>query len=401
MKNNHSPKIRRISESVFHLDLRSNSFDAIRAIVADGKKVLQFPTRAAAERKAEEIENLIAEHGRKKIASVNYILKEDPAVLQEMLTPYNKTIRDAVEFYAKYLQSESEKQRSETFNKLLDEWLGEKEREVQEKTLRRRTLLTLKSVAKKYKAQWGDKQVATITSGEIQIWLNGLTCTLKGSSPVIIPASQQTKYHCWSYLSQFFNWCRRKYKTPKENPCEFITVKRDDNDVEYFTPEETQAIIDLSLTERYIDLLPFHVICLFSGVRPTECEHLTWEDIDFADRSIIIDKKYAKTRKHRRIEMQQNLIDWLKWFRAEYPKKPLIQEINFQDSARRFRSKLGFWLANGMRHSFASYYLGGIRKDFGALELQMGNSRTMLQNHYVRFPTAEESNKFWSIKPTK
>ena len=400
MKN--SPKIRRMGDKVFHLDLRSNTFNDVRAVVADGKKILQFQTRKEAEEKAEAIERLIAEHGRKKIASVDFILKEDPRLLQEKLTPYNKTIRDAVEFYVQHLETEMEKQRSETFDKLLDEWIGQKEREVQENTLRPRTLLTLKSMSKKYKIQWGNKRVATISSGDIKTWLDNLTYRSKEDieNGMINVASQQTKYHHWSYLSQFFNWCRKTYRTPKENPCEFITVKREDNNPEFFTPKQVQEIIDLSLTERYIDLLPFHVICLFSGTRPTECERLTWDNIDFEDKSIIIEKKDAKTRKHRRIEMQPNLVEWLNWFHAKYPNKPLIQTVNFNDSSKRFRHKLGYWQANAMRHSFASYYLGGIKKDFGALELQMGNSRTMLQNHYVKFPNKADSELFWNIKPS-
>ena len=62
-----------MGDKVFHLDLRSNTFDDVRAVVADGKKILQFQTRKEAEEKAEAIERLIAEHGRKKIASVDFI----------------------------------------------------------------------------------------------------------------------------------------------------------------------------------------------------------------------------------------------------------------------------------------------------------------------------------------
>ena len=30
----------------------------------------------------------------------------------------------------------------------------------------------------------------------------------------------------------------------------------------------------LSMSERFLALLPFHAICLFAGVRPTECKRL-------------------------------------------------------------------------------------------------------------------------------
>jgi integrase len=158
--------------------------------------------------------------------------------------------------------------------------------------------------------------------------------------------------------------------------------------------------MDSSTSKRFLSLLPFTAVCLFAGVRTAECERLDWSNIDFEDKAIVINKADAKTRKHRRVEMQPNLVRWLKWFREKYPEYPFIPRRGFDDRKRQFRKKLGIhWAKNGLRHSYASYILGAKRGDFGYLEQNMGNSRTMLQNHYVNYPPKEVSEAFWNIVP--
>jgi hypothetical protein len=53
------PNVFRIGASVYRLDLRGKRFERILQTVSDGKKSLEFPSRAAADRKANEIEKLL------------------------------------------------------------------------------------------------------------------------------------------------------------------------------------------------------------------------------------------------------------------------------------------------------------------------------------------------------
>jgi integrase len=156
----------------------------------------------------------------------------------------------------------------------------------------------------------------------------------------------------------------------------------------------------LSTTKRFLSLLPFHAICMFSGVRTAECERLTWDNIDFKDRTIVVTKANSKTA-GRRIETQPNLVAWLNWFHSTYSQYPLIPERGIEDKKRQFRKQLGWvnWPSNGMRHSAASYTLGAKLGDYGYLERNFGNSRTMLEKHYLNFPSMEVSLKFWAIMP--
>jgi integrase/recombinase XerD len=188
----------------------------------------------------------------------------------------------------------------------------------------------------------------------------------------------------------------------RANPCATITIERNEDAgaVEYYTVEDAQAIMDLSMTKRFLSILPYHAICLFSGVRAAECERLTWDNIDFEDKSIVLEKFNSKTA-GRRPEMQPNLVAWLKWFREKYPQYPLIPSKGFDDKKRQFRKNLSIkWLKNGLRHSAASYTLGaGIGDGYAYLEQHFGNSRTILQQHYLNYPPKEVSLQFWNITP--
>ena len=296
---------------------------------------------------------------------------------------------------------QAEKESSQILGILVDEWLAEKDRRVKQNTMRPSTYETLhyKVHGKNgYKAQWGSRPISRITAQEIENWIESRTVRVGENG--YSEASQTSKIHQLSYLSQFFIWCKKRHGVPKENPCASITFDRDELEPDFFSPEQTREIMSLSMSQRFLSLLPFHTVCLFAGVRTNECERLDWSNVDFEDSAIVINKADAKTKKHRRVEMQPNLVQWLKWFQEKYPQYPFIPKQGFDDKKRQFRNQLSSgWAKNGMRHSYASYILGAKRGDFGYLEQNMGNSRTMLQNHYVNFPTKEVSERYWNITP--
>jgi integrase len=391
------PNVIRIGGSVYRLDLRGKRFERILQTVSNGKKSLEFPSRAAANRKADEIEKLLEEYGQKKLETLESVMRVDPLELQAKLEPFGKTVQDAVDFYSKHLQEQREKEASQTLAHLMDEWLADKKRRVEQGTLRKATYDTLYWKANSengYKAQWGNRPIGTITPSEIWSWIEGLK--VKNGDT----ASQVSKQHQLSYLSQFFIWCQKNHGL-KSNPCEFLNVERnaDAGEVNYYSVEDAKAILELSTTS-FLSILPYHCICLFSGVRSTECEKLTWANIDFEDGSIVVPAINAKTGHGRRAQMQPNLIAWLQWYKSKYRLFHLIPVAGFADRKRLFRKHLKIkWLKNGLRHSAASYILGAKIGDYGYLETNFGNSRAMLQQHYLNYPNKEESAKFWAIYP--
>jgi integrase len=354
------PNIIRIREGLYRLDLRGKTFARVLHTVANGKKSLNFTVRADAERKADEIESLLVNYGRKKLETLETVLRIDPLDLQKRLDPFGVTIQDAVAFYENYLRQERAKQASQTLGVLMDEWLADKKLRVERRTLRQRTYETLYSVASGkdgYKAQWGSRPVETITRKEILQWVNGRKKVW--GEGVFQEIAQTTKIHLVSYLSQFFQWCRRAHGVPKDNPCQDIRIERDEDagQVVYFTVEQAIELMRTAASERFRGLLPLVALSLFSGVRNAEIKRLRWQSIDFADSSVVVEKPEAKTR-GRRVVMQPNLLEWLKWFHQKYPTYPLIAE-SWKHKERAFHHAFDFrWPHNGMRHSYASYFLG-------------------------------------------
>lgn len=390
---------------MYRLDLRGKAFANILQTVSGGKKTLEFPTKKAAETKADEIDALLAHYGSKKLEMLESAMRVDPVQLQQRLDPFGKTILEAVDFYVSYLSQERESLRTQTLAVLMDEWIAEKAKRVEQGSLRKTTYDTLYYKANGeggYKAQWGNRPVATITQKEVKDWIESRMVKLgTKDNPSLKYASQVSKQHQLSYLSQFFIWCKKTYGVPRDNPCGFVTVNIDEaaGEVQYFTPEEAQQILNHSITKRFLSLLPFHSICMFSGIRTAECERLTWENIDFEDKTIKLSKLNSKTA-GRRTKMQPNLVAWLTWFHLTYPNYPLIPAVGFGDKKRQFRKTVGLcWHKNGMRHSAASYTLGAKLGDYGFLESNFGNSRTMLEKHYLNYPSEKVSLQFWAIVP--
>ena len=295
------PIIYRLNVSDFRLDLRGKKFSPLLAVVSGGKKTLQFSSRAAADRKADEIESMLQEHGAQRLATVARMLDEDLNALHSKLAPYNRTLTDAVNFYVQHLADQGEREASETLSVLVDRWLADKQARFEKGTLRQRTLQTLRSYGGKFKKKWGERRIGTIMHHEIKEWLDSLT--VRVGDIAVSPISSTYERHHLSYLSQFFIWCRKTTQTPRDNPCENIEVKSDTADPEFLSVAECQNLLKLCLSDKFVELLPFHAICLFAGVRPKECERLAWKDIDFEDSSLVVLKGHAKTRNARRISV--------------------------------------------------------------------------------------------------
>ena len=79
------------------------------------------------------------------------------------------------------------------------------------------------------------------------------------------------------YLRAVFNfgvrrgWCQ-------ENPVKRIEMQRLRMRKEILTNAQVTALLTATV-EDDLELLPYHVFCIFGGVRPKEAERLTWSDV--------------------------------------------------------------------------------------------------------------------------
>ena len=102
--------------------------------------------------------------------------------------------------------------------------------------------------------------------------------------------------------------CLRYYRiktSTSHNPCECITLpenqRKDDSGIAFFTEEERRLIVQ-EATRKYPSVKDVYrlgwvyVLLLYSGLRAGELCALTWNDINFSERSITVNKTAVEVR---------------------------------------------------------------------------------------------------------
>ncbi len=174
------------------------------------------------------------------------------------------------------------------------------------------------------------------------------------------------------------------------------------SEVVTLSPKEAQSL--MLAAESKNELLTYHAIGLFAGVRPLELERLEWKHVDFEEKHIEITAAVSKTGRRRIIDMSPNLHAWLLRYvaNAGATKGKVTPRTNLRtqpegDSRGGGPRGLG---ADVMRHSFASNWLAE-HGDINRLTLQMGHESTdMLFRHYNRTCKRKDAAKYWQIMPS-
>lgn len=222
----------------------------------------------------------------------------------------------------------------------------------------------------------------------------------------------RTRHNHRSSIIVLFNYARRKGYLPEDKKhaaekSEEIRFKRPE--VEIYSPAQANAL--LSLADPC--LTPFLAIGLFAGVRSAELQRLSWEDVDWTGGVIRLDKNITKTNQSRLVPMLPNLTAWL------LPYKGLKGNIMKSQKATNTYKIIGPWLKsaenpalpsrwidNGMRHSFASYYLA-FTQNAAQAALACGHSVSMLLGTYKTVSlngaslTKEVGQSYFEIGPVR
>jgi integrase len=181
---------------------------------------------------------------------------------------------------------------------------------------------------------------------------------------------------------------------------DFETVRR--GEIVTLTPDEAEGL--MRATERiHADLLPYHALALFAGIRPHELHRLEWRHVDLIEGHIEIAATVSKTGRRRIIDIEPNLADWLNHYMANYGEAvgKVTPTSNLRSRLREVRKAGGLndWTQDVMRHSYASYWLAH-HGDINRLTLFMGHeSAHMLWKHYHKASKRKEAAKYWQIMP--
>jgi integrase len=310
------------------------------------------------------------------------------------LDSFGKTIEDAVEHYLEFLREEKAKEESQTISKMVDLWAEEKKSKKRRKLLRQATVDDIIETQKTLKRNFGHLKILEASKKHFEGYLNGLN------------VGEQRRYNLRSRFSQFFNWCIHEQDIPMKNPLEKIVIEVPEKEVSVFTPDEAEKLLRLCQNS-FPQLLAYHAISLFGGLRPSEAEFLEWSDIHLEEKQVKVRKEISKVKRSRVFTMTDTLEAWLK----SIPKRGsrILYTSNNRGNLEMLRAKLGFkirkenpngkkWPEDILRHSFGTYW-HKIHHDMDRLAGIMGNSASIIEKHYKSPVKESDAKKYWAILP--
>jgi integrase len=344
-----------------------------------------FPTEKEALSYRGQLEASIKEHGaqpnipKDKLAFVSAYER-----LIERLTPFAKKPEDAVDHYVQFLGDEIARQAMPTVRHLVDQWQTNK---LLDSTLDSQYRNEIKLHCRFIKRKFGEYRAD-------QIRKNDIDTTLKKH-----PGSNNTRRKYLTFIRMFFNWLLaedRGYVVT--NPAKGIRFKADKFEKEFYDPDTLRNFFR-HVVERFPQLVGYYTVLTFCGLRPSEGARVQWHHVNFTTKQLHV--VHGKTDA-RHITMEPVAISWLKWFREHSAKDaPFVPEknlFNLEKDARAFMA--GKWIADGLRHGFASHYTS-LKKDFPAVAWYMGNSVQMIKKHYAKSIPVEQLEQFWGLTPEK
>lgn len=181
---------------------------------------------------------------------------------------------------------------------------------------------------------------------------------------------------------------------------DFEDVRR--GEVVTLTPKQAESLMEAAEAADN-DLLPYHALALFAGIRPLELQRLEWRHVDLLEGHIEITPQVSKTGRRRIIDIEPNLSAWLKRHiaRGGSTRGTVTPLVNLRTNLRTIRAaaKIKEWTQDIMRHSYASYWLAE-HSDINRLTLQMGHENPdMLWKHYHKASKKKDAALYWVITP--
>jgi len=234
-----------------------------------------------------------------------------------------------------------------------------------------------------------EKLACEITAFEIENQLTGMTPSVHNAF--------------LRYLRAVFNfgirrgWC-------DENPIKRIEMHSLKMRKEILTNAQVTALLN-AVCDNDFELLPYHALCIFAGIRPKEVERLSWSNLNMEEHFIEVPDEKSKTAVRRIVEMESLLVRWLNYYvrRGGRTSGDVTPSSNLRKRLRAVRKTAGFelWPQDAPRRTFASCWLA-VHSDVNRLNNLMGHtSPEMLWRHYHKAVTQKHARGFWQIEPPR
>jgi len=247
--------------------------------------------------------------------------------------------------------------------------------------LRPRSIKALTSVLGKLCICLGDNaDVTKVTDDQIEKWLSGNAWE---------PATRK------GYLTDvrtFFSWCLGKGFIDKNPAMSIQKPKIDEKRADIHTPEVAALMMNTAMKHDK-GLVGYLALCYFGFVRPSEALIFTKNQIK--DTVLDLEAGKTKTRATRYVEINPTLKAWLDVKGLKFPVTNFKRRFDALRDLEELKDVK--WGHDVLRHSCSSYGLikfGGQKASNWA-----GHSEAVLFKHYRERVTADDAEKFWSIRP--
>ncbi len=136
-------------------------------------------------------------------------------------------------------------------------------------------------------------------------------------------------------------------------------------------------------------------LALFAGLRPEEADKITWDKINLTAGTVLVTPDITKVRNARTVHLEPVAVAWLKLGGD----LPLNQGVRRRANSN-LRDHMGWkeWPKDVLRHTCASHWIA-LKKSYGAVAIEMGNSESILRKHYRAEVAQAECKTFWALTP--
>lgn len=231
------------------------------------------------------------------------------------------------------------------------------------------TLYKTEHVIKRINEEIGHKRLDKITPRDIQALIKSLTKgdEAKGYKPM----APKTVKNYISYVSTVFEYAIR-LDMMSRNPCSRANIpvgKAKERDI--YTIEEAQHFIDTLIQKASLVYQCYFILAIYSGFRRGELSGLTWDNIDFENHVITIDKALYYTKaegtvidtpktetSQRTLKLPEVIFDYLKRLQDFYADEAVRLGTKWDDNNFVFKNQTGKVLSplspNSWLHKFCA-----------------------------------------------
>lgn len=252
--------------------------------------------------------------------------------------------------------------------------------------------------AKRHVESLQDLMVADITAAQIE-------AQLAGCSPAYCIANLRALRAVFEYAVEEGLAAKNPITKKMIEGRGAVASADDDVETPILTIDDTKRLLSTAAKQNP-EYLPYLALSLFGGIRPDltygELIKMDWSMIRMDEKLVIIPAKISKTRAQRIVHMEDNLVQWLRYYLAKHGKAEgvIVPSTGLIGRMRALREAAGIeWKQDIARHSFGSYFMSHFENLTRCIENMGHQGSTMLFKHYKTAVPKAVAAKYWKITP--